>query len=209
MFLLLSPGVLAVGVAIITRRSLAGLARLAVLWWPLGIGSFLVEFALSSTSLGREPSVRQWGSAVWLLALAGMLAMLIRNAVGRRGLTRAAWSLAALGVVLNVAVVAANGGRMPQSQAARIAAGASAAQVAGLATDGAWHNVAPMTLQTRFAWLGDILPEPAWLPLHNVMSIGDVLLATGFALVIFLSTTPESGHERRRAPALIPIQPRL
>jgi hypothetical protein len=120
-----------------------------------------------------------------------------RNAWVGGGAGRWGWTLATLGVAANVLVVVANDGHMPQSQAARIAAGASAERVAGLAAEPGWRNVAPMTDQSRLAWFGDVLPEPAWLPLHNVMSLGDVLLASGIAAVLYLATTPRS----RGAPA--------
>jgi Family of unknown function (DUF5317) len=38
---------------------------------------------------------------------------------------------------------------------------------------------------TWLAWLGDIFPEPAWLPRANVVSIGDLVLATGIAAWVF------------------------
>jgi hypothetical protein len=47
-----------------------------------------------------------------------------------------------------------------------------------------------MTDESRLTWFGDVLPEPAWLPLHNVMSVGDVLLASGIAAILYLTTTP-------------------
>ena len=33
---------------------------------------------------------------------------------------------------------------------------------------------------TKLAWLGDVLPEPAWLPGANVVSLGDLLVSAGF-----------------------------
>lgn len=190
MFALITPAAVAALLALLSGRSLAGLGRRRIAWWPLGFGSLAAECALTSTPLGGQPAALAWGSTIWLAALVAMVLMLARNAWVEASAARWAWSLAALGVALNVAVVAGNGGHMPQSQAARLAAAASADHVAGLATDGAWHNVAPMTSETRLAWLGDVVPEPAWLPLHNVMSIGDLLLASGMAAVIYLSTTP-------------------
>jgi hypothetical protein len=193
-FALLTPSVVAAVVALVSGRSLAALARQRIAWWPVGFASFGAEIALSSTPLGQHPLILAWGSVVWVVALAGMAMVLARNAWLRSSGARVAWAVAALGVSINILVVVANGGHMPQSQEARIAAGASAERVAGLASDSAWHNVAPMTTETRLAWLGDVLPEPAWLPLHNVMSVGDLLLAGGLAAVVYLLTGP--GAER-------------
>jgi hypothetical protein len=195
-FALLSPGLLAVLVALISGRSLGRLWRQRIAWWPLGVGGVALEALLYTPFFGQQPWLT-WASVLWILALLGTFAMLARNAWLRSSSLRWAWALAAAGVLLNLVVVVANGGHMPQSQAARIAAGASAERVAGLASEPGWRNVAPMTSDTRLAWLGDVFPEPAWLPLHNVMSVGDLLLASGVAAVIYLSTSRRSRRGAR------------
>ena len=192
MFLLLSPSLAALVVAVLRHRSLAGITRQRIAAWPFGLAAFGVELALTSTPLGQHQFGIVWGSPMWVGALSTMALVLARNARRSTGGLRWAWSLAALGVLLNVVVVVANDGHMPQSQAARIAAGASAERVAGLASEPGWRNVAPMTDDSRLAWFGDVVPEPAWLPLHNVMSLGDILLASGLAAVLYLATTPRS-----------------
>ena len=190
MFVLISPGLAALVLALLRNRSLAALTRMRIAAWPLGLAAFGTELSLTSTPLGQHQFGIVWGPAVWVSALITMVLVLARNAWVSSSASRLAWTVAAVGVVLNVVVVFANGGHMPQSQEARIAAGASAERVAGLASEPGWRNVAPMTDESRLAWLGDVLPEPAWLPLHNVMSLGDVLLASGIAAVLYLATTP-------------------
>jgi hypothetical protein len=189
-FVLISPGLAALVLAVLRHRSLAALTRMRIAAWPLGLAAFGTELSLTSTPLGQHQFGIVWGPAVWVSALITMVLVLARNAWVSSSASRLAWTVAAVGVSLNVVVVLANGGHMPQSQAARIAAGASAERVAGLASEPGWRNVAPMTDESRLAWLGDVLPEPAWLPLHNVMSLGDVLLASGIAAVLYLATTP-------------------
>jgi len=190
MFVLLSPSLAALVVAVLRNRSLGPLTRLRIAAWPFGLAAFGTELALTSTPLGQHQFGLIWGPTVWVSALITMAFVLARNAWVHSSASRWAWTVAAVGVLLNIIVVVVNDGHMPQSQEARIAAAASAERVAGLASEPGWRNVAPMTGETRLAWLGDVLPEPAWLPLHNVMSIGDVLLASGFAAVLYLATTP-------------------
>jgi hypothetical protein len=55
--------------------------------------------------------------------------------------------------------------------------------------------VAPLTDQTRLPWLADIIPEPEWLPLKNVVSVGDLLLSVGTAWALV------ARGPRRRLPA--------
>jgi hypothetical protein len=38
-----------------------------------------------------------------------------------------------------------------------------------------------MTSNSRFAVLADIIPQPRWLPIANVVSIGDLLLSAALA----------------------------
>src|SRR5919199_5477218 len=156
---------------------------------------------LRGRSLGTSADQHRalaWGSLLWIAALAAMSATLGRNAWVRRGAARGTWAVAALGVGLNLLVVIANGGHMPQSQAARIAAGVSAENVAGLSARPSWRNVAPMTAETRLAWFGDVFPQPTWQPSRNVMSVGDLLLAGGLAGAVYLATSP---RRTRQAPA--------
>jgi hypothetical protein len=86
------------------------------------------------------------------------------------------WWIAATGVGLNTLVIALNGGHMPQSGEAALAVwGGTHLDPSRL------QNVAALGVGTRLAWLADVIPEPAWLPHRNVVSIGDVLLALGVA----------------------------
>jgi hypothetical protein len=103
-----------------------------------------------------------------------------------------AWLIVALGLSLNQVVIMANAGHMPQSPtAAALVWGDAYVQPERYA--GHLDNVVWMTPETPFAWLGDVLPEPRWLPRANVLSIGDVLLALGMGAWTF-------GLTRRRLP---------
>ena len=192
MFTLFALSLVAGLAAVVRGRTFAGWSCRQLAWWPLGLTALAVEIALASTPLGEHPWAIQWGSAVWVGALTTMAFVLARNAWVCSSASRWAWTVAAVGVLLNITVVITNDGHMPQSQEARIAAAVSVERVAGLASEPGWRNVAPMTGETRLAWLGDVLPEPRWLPLHNVMSLGDVLLGCGVAAVLYLATTPRS-----------------
>jgi hypothetical protein len=84
--------------------------------------------------------------------------------------------LIALGMVSNVAAIVANGGHMPALPAALRAAGLHFEQS---------RNSARMPTP-HLAWLVDRWGAPDWVPLANVFSVGDVLIAAGgfvFALV--------------------------
>jgi hypothetical protein len=93
-------------------------------------------------------------------------------------LARTPLRIAALGVGLNLLVIGANGGYMPRSSEASAAVGRPVNTIA----DGQRvANVGVLSDSTRLPWLGDVLPEPQWLPLSNVLSVGDLLLMAGLA----------------------------
>ena len=82
--------------------------------------------------------------------------------------------LVALGAALNLAAILANGGSMPADPAALAALGMTA--------DGDTNSV--VVGQPALAPLTDLFAMPAWMPLSNVFSIGDVLIGAGVAVAI-------------------------
>ena len=84
--------------------------------------------------------------------------------------------LLGIGVGLNIAVVAANGG-MPVDPDALARVGRRDVDV----TRGFLYKHVPMTSDTRLSWLGDRIPVPIQ---RNVISIGDVLMAVAICLWI-------------------------
>src|ERR1051326_2782255 len=133
-----------------------------------------LQLAIFNPPLDHLDALIRFGPALYIGSMLGIAFVLIQNArangVPRRSV---ALLIASLGVLLNCLVVTANGGYMPRA-----------------ATDG-WPavsepsaserlvNVAPIGRETRLVFLADILPEPRWIPLPNILSIGDVLLAGG------------------------------
>jgi hypothetical protein len=82
--------------------------------------------------------------------------------------------LVCLGGLMNVVAIAANGGTMPARPAAVAAAGLSDAAPAN----------SSVLAHPHLAFLGDVFAIPASWPLHNVFSVGDVVLVVGAGLLI-------------------------
>jgi hypothetical protein len=120
-----------------------------------------------------------WRLGHLLLNLATYLAIAVVLWANRR--IRALWIVAA-GTVANTTAIAANGGIMPASR--------MALRIAGLATGRGFVNSAAVT-HAHLGILGDVLPTPAWFPLHNVASLGDILIVAGaLAVVAAQARTP-------------------
>ena len=83
----------------------------------------------------------------------------------------------AVGGGLNLLGIAANGGVLPASRAALDLAGIPA-------TSGARFVNSGLVSGARLPYLGDVFAIPSWLPLANVFSIGDVVIAVGIYIVL-------------------------
>ena len=115
--------------------------------------------------------------------------------------TRPGIGLALVGTVLNATAILVNGGFMPVWDQALAAAGMTQADVLSPI-----HFVIPAVPLAEFLRhagpLGDVIAVP--LPLvRNVLSIGDVLLASGLAFFVF------AGLQRAPAAGEVTAQPRL
>ena len=82
----------------------------------------------------------------------------------------------ALGGALNFAAIAINGGVMP--------ADPDAIEAAGIPhSAGDFINSAPAS-DAPLGFLGDIFHTPAWFPIHNVFSVGDIEIVLGAFLLL-------------------------
>jgi hypothetical protein len=129
------------------------------------IGIQLVAFPVDLLPWSTPTAV---SSGLWLASYALLAAMLAVNA------RLPGTPLIAIGLVSNVLAIVANGGLMPVRAAALRAAG-SAYHV---------HNNSIRLAQPHLAALVDRWAAPEWVPLANVYSVGDVLIAVGTVVAI-------------------------
>jgi hypothetical protein len=100
----------------------------------------------------------------------------------------------AAGGALNFAAILTNGGVMPADPDAIAAAGIS--QDAAEFANSAPADGAPL------GFLGDVFHTPSWLPIHNVFSVGDVVIVLGAFLLLHRACgTPLGRLPRRVRPA--------
>jgi hypothetical protein len=111
-------------------------------------------------------------------------------AVQRRHVASA---LLSAGALLNLVVIAANGG-MPVDRAALEAVGRPSVDI----TAGFLYKHIPMDGGTRLSWLGDRIPVPVQ---RNVISIGDVLMA--LAIVLWVADSVRAWRMARRSPCAV------
>lgn len=165
--------VLAVAVGLVLGRLLGG--RVAALADLRLRGVWLFYVAIGLQVLGYPSGILPWSignslaTGLWLVSYAFLIAAVAVNV----RLTGAA--IVGLGMLSNLAAVLANGGHMP--------ARASALRAAGVLYRGV-HNNSAVASHANLSWLIDRWPVPAWIPMGNVYSVGDVLIAVGGVVLV-------------------------
>lgn len=155
-------------------------ARLRAL--PLFFGAAFVQVLIFTPLLGTRGFIHDYGSLIYIASVVASLAAILLN------LRIPGMKIMALGAALNALVIIANGGFMPSTEEALARAGKleaverSEAQAPG--DDWLLTNSKIADDDTRLLFLGDVIAIPEGVPLANVISIGDILLALGAAITV-------------------------
>lgn len=154
----------------LTGGSLARLADLRVRGVPLLVGALGLQVLV----------ITVWPSMPHPLAVVGHLASYLVLAWVlwlNRGLP--GMVLIGAGAGANGVTIAINAGTLPASP--------SALRAAGIHLRPGFDNSGLVT-HPHLAWLGDVIATPSWLPMRNMLSIGDLLLVAGTAVLVVAST---------------------
>jgi hypothetical protein len=172
------------------RGTLKGLKELHLrVIWILFVSLLIALLPLFSDAINRHRRPLQ------LLAFAGVLVFLLANIISARGEVRGALLVVTVGWALNFVVIAANGG-MPLSRWAYAASAQSGDITAG---KGGFYRIVLGGPHTKLYRLGDVIPVK---PYRVVVSLGDLLMIFGIALVIAAAMR----MVRRGAPVEQPAQ---
>lgn len=160
--------VVGVGIGLLAGGGIDNFARLKFRWPLAVLGALVVREVVLLTPAGRLDGAQY----VYVLALVAIVAWTVWHFDRLPGI----WLVAAGGVA-NLAVIVANGGRMPV-----------AADLAGaLLRRGHVGQYTLMGPDTHFNFLGD------WIsigPIPEAYSPGDLVIAFGIVLVVFLVVRP-------------------
>jgi Family of unknown function (DUF5317) len=146
---------------------LDGLAGLSFRWVGLAIAGLTAQVLLFAAPATR--GLDQIGPPLYVASTGAVLLFVLAN-IRVRGM-----AVVALGAGLNLVTIVANGGTMPASRAAL--------ETAGLDGTNGYTNSQALASPV-LAPLGDVFALPAGIPLANVFSVGDVLIALGILAVI-------------------------
>jgi hypothetical protein len=145
---------------------LAGLTAVRIRLTWLAVVAVAVQLALFSPP--AEVLGPDLARAIYVLSTVAVVGAVIAN-VRLTGMP-----VVLVGSVANLAAIVANGGSMPADPGALAAVGIRIA--------GPTNSV--VLDRPALAPLTDVFATPAWLPLANVFSVGDVLIGCGLVVVI-------------------------
>jgi hypothetical protein len=170
---------------------IAALADLHIRW--LGVAVLGLAFQLVLFHPLAAERVGDLGPVLYVVSTLAVFAALLHN------LSLPGLPIVALGAALNLVAILANGGAMPSDPAAWMAL----TGVAAIPTDDFTNSVL-IGPGTALPWLSDVFVLPRPIPLANVFSIGDVLIAVGIAWCVARSMRRPDAAAWRRASVAAP-----
>lgn len=167
---------LAIALGLLRGGSLRNFAALPLRWVPLIIASFVLQLLLF-TPFRHQPLLDIAVAPLYLASMAMGATWVVLN-----------WripgmAVAGLGLFMNFAAIAANGGHMPVSPEDARYAGKITSYAAGTAISN--NSILVQPEHVRLWILTDIIPLPKEFPLAHVFSIGDVLIVIGLAVLCY------------------------
>lgn len=171
MFMII-PVVLSVLVALLLRRPLSRLADVRLCHPWLILIAILLQIVMFTEPLGpvlaHAHVIPVLNTATYVLVLVFcLLNFRVRSLL-----------VVAVGCFLNGLAIIANGGYMPADP---VSAGHV---VHDLVESGIVNNSRALDESTRLPFLTDIFHMPSWMPLANVFSVGDIVVAIGVFLLL-------------------------
>ena len=154
-------------VGLLARGSIANLSTFRFRWSWVAVTGLLIQVALFTPTGDRIAGSA--GPAIYVLSTIAVFLAVLRN------IRLPGMPIVALGSISNLAAIIANGGFMPADAGALIAAGF---------TDPGSHTNSVVLEHPNLQPLTDIFAVPAGIPMANVFSVGDVLIAVGIVVLI-------------------------
>ena len=169
-------------IGLVTRGSVTRLGDLRFAWASLIVAGMAIQMLLFSTPLGD--ALGSWAVVAYV---ASNVAVLI--AVGRN-LAIPGLRIVLVGGTSNLLAISLNGGYMPANPDAL-------ASLQRVPTDEFSNS---SVVANAVLWpLTDLFAMPAWLPMANIFSIGDVLIGVGAAIAVIAAMHGRGPLEARPA----------
>lgn len=167
---ILYPLLVAVPLGYLLGGRLDRLGAIRIRWAWLAVAGLVVQVVLFSDAVAT--AVGAAGTPLYVGSTGAVFLVVLRN------LRVAGFPLVTAGAALNLVAILANGGCMPADPRALSAVGEP------IVPDPTIYSNSCVPADPVLVPLTDIFATPAWLPLANVFSIGDVVIGVGVAVAI-------------------------
>ncbi|MEO7204748.1 MAG: DUF5317 domain-containing protein [Candidatus Limnocylindrales bacterium] len=154
-------------IGLLARGSIANLSGFRFRWSWVAVAGLAIQVALFTPT--GDLIAGSAGPAIYVASTTAVFLAVLRN------IRLPGMAIIALGSISNLAAIVANGGSMP--------ADAGALATAGF-TDAGSHTNSVVLEHPNLQPLTDIFAVPAGIPMANVFSVGDVLIAIGIVVLI-------------------------
>ncbi|MGH2347373.1 MAG: DUF5317 domain-containing protein [Chloroflexota bacterium] len=191
--LLLVPALIAGILAVSRGGSLRNLAELPLRSSGLILASLAIQVLIYFPALRHSSLVLNHAGAIYVGALCLAMVGMLRNR--HLGPTL---QLATLGLLFNATVIAANGGHMPVNADALRATQGNGAVIAAQDPH-TYGNTRLAKGSDHLLFLSDVIPVRLG-DAGNVYSIGDTLISSGVALLVYGAVRRRPAASRRAAP---------
>jgi hypothetical protein len=188
--------VLALIIGWATGGSIMNVTRVHFRWLPVVVVAALIQVLIFTPILGREELIHRAGPYIYIGTVLATLTVILlnRHIPGMK--------IVAIGAALNALVIIANGGFMPSPaselhNAGKLTKVESTEQTPG--SDYVLSNSVIADDDTRLRFLGDVMSIPRGIPMANVISIGDIVLALGIAVTVLRVMHMRKGPDAERS----------
>jgi hypothetical protein len=154
----------------LARGRIGALADLPLRGSPLAVAAILIQVVVISLLPG---------GVHWVHTTLHVASYLLLGAFAWANRRLAGVPIIALGGLSNFVAIVANGGVMPADRDA-------IASLAHTTAKGDFAN-SQVLAHPKLPFLGDVFATPASWPLHNVFSVGDIVLVLGVAVLIHVA----------------------
>lgn len=173
---------LALAVGYLTGGSFAQAHQARFRALSLFFGAVFIQVLIFTPLLGTRGFIHDYGPLIYIGSVLASLSAILLN------LHIPGMKIMAIGAALNALVIIANGGYMPSTEEALARAGkletVERAEARAPGDDWVLTNSKIADDDTRLLFLGDVIAIPEGVPMANVISIGDIVLAFGAAVAV-------------------------
>jgi hypothetical protein len=171
----------------LTGGRLSRLAEIKLRWVSVAVVALAIQ-VLVITVWPQMPHALAVGAHLATYAMLGAVVWVNRAIPGM--------VVIALGAGANALAIAVNDGTLPAS--------AHALRAAGIKPRVGFQNSGVLA-HPHLTWLGDIMVTPSWLPLRNMVSVGDLVLLAGAVILVMRVTHTSPRTEAPSQPVTEPI----